>query len=242
MTPFWLDDVDVLYRNDGWRDFVPSNDREREDNLNALTRFAIYVSAVVSIYKKSWTWLLIIALPVMLLTIVVQNTQKSQGLAVTMISPSTTSIQYDDEEEVLVGAIGKRSVLEAEVPRRHLFPTRDNPYANVSPKDMQIGTLVLPPKNPQDPEVRMATEYAATDGIIPDERDVWNRGQSGSLTYFTVAGAPYGDVDGEFRKWLAKDIQAPTRKEMGSNFGPVNVDMSRQPQPTPYPYLPDNPT
>ena len=40
---FWLDDLTVLYNNQNYIKFVPTSDMSRIEQLNALTRFCIYL-------------------------------------------------------------------------------------------------------------------------------------------------------------------------------------------------------
>jgi len=40
---FWLDDINVLFKNNNYLDFFPRYESSREEQLNSITRFAIYL-------------------------------------------------------------------------------------------------------------------------------------------------------------------------------------------------------
>jgi hypothetical protein len=53
---FWLDSPSELYKDGKYMDIVPSQDMTRVEQLNAITRFAIYAIILLLIFKKPSTW------------------------------------------------------------------------------------------------------------------------------------------------------------------------------------------
>ena len=108
---FWGERPQVLWEDDNWRKFVPKQGASLHYNLNAVTRFSIYLGVLTSIYKLKWTWLLIIAVPVMLLTIVMFAINGKKTRAYRRKKLSRNSNSYDDDEgvEMVVGSatVGK---------------------------------------------------------------------------------------------------------------------------------------
>jgi len=54
---FWLNDLSILYKNDNYLQFVPSADMTRTEQLNAMTRFCIYLIILVAISGRDDLWL-----------------------------------------------------------------------------------------------------------------------------------------------------------------------------------------
>jgi hypothetical protein len=56
---FWLDDITVLYRNNQYIRFLPTKDMTRIEQLNALTRFFIYLIFLFLFFNKMDEWMYI---------------------------------------------------------------------------------------------------------------------------------------------------------------------------------------
>jgi len=50
---FWMNDITVLYKDGGYLKFVPTSDMTRIEQLNAFTRFFIYLIALLMIFDKT---------------------------------------------------------------------------------------------------------------------------------------------------------------------------------------------
>src|SRR5690242_12724170 len=65
---FWLDDPTELYKNDNYMKFVPKYEMTRNQQLNAITRFCIYMIIIILAFNRG-EYLLI--LPISLLIIAI---------------------------------------------------------------------------------------------------------------------------------------------------------------------------
>lgn len=54
---FWTQDPTILYKNNNYLEFIPSEEMTRERQLNAVTRFAIYYLIITLILKKEEQWI-----------------------------------------------------------------------------------------------------------------------------------------------------------------------------------------
>jgi hypothetical protein len=54
---FWTQDPTILYKNNNYLEFIPSEDMTRTQQLNAVTRFTIYYLILVLILKKEEQWI-----------------------------------------------------------------------------------------------------------------------------------------------------------------------------------------
>ena len=44
--PFWLDDFSILYNNDNYLNFFPKKNTSRNEQLNSITRFFLYMMII----------------------------------------------------------------------------------------------------------------------------------------------------------------------------------------------------
>lgn len=65
--PFWIKDPTVLYKDSKYLEFIPTFDMSRVEQLNALTRFAIYFIILALILGKTGTWIPIAVLFILFL-------------------------------------------------------------------------------------------------------------------------------------------------------------------------------
>ena len=50
---FWMNDIRILYQNEGYIKFIPTNDMTRVEQLNAFTRFFIYLIIIIFLFDRS---------------------------------------------------------------------------------------------------------------------------------------------------------------------------------------------
>lgn len=56
---FWLDDLSILYKNNKYLEFIPLTTMTKIEQLNAITRFAIYFIILILILNKDEIWIII---------------------------------------------------------------------------------------------------------------------------------------------------------------------------------------
>jgi hypothetical protein len=69
---FWIDDFTVLYKNHAYINFIPTSDMTRVEQLNALSRFFIYLIVLLLLFSQSTEWLYIPIIG-LILTIILYN-------------------------------------------------------------------------------------------------------------------------------------------------------------------------
>ena len=65
---FWLDDITELYKNNNYTRFFPKYDSTRIEQMNAISRFAIYLIILILMFSENYEWLY---LPITLLVLIV---------------------------------------------------------------------------------------------------------------------------------------------------------------------------
>jgi len=67
---FWLLDPTELYKNNNYMEFIPTSNMSRHQQLNALTRFFIYLTLLLLIFKKNDKWLYLPLIGLVLILII----------------------------------------------------------------------------------------------------------------------------------------------------------------------------
>ena len=49
---FWFDNYKMLFINDNYLNFIPTSDMTRDEQLNAITRLAIYCIILLYLFDK----------------------------------------------------------------------------------------------------------------------------------------------------------------------------------------------
>lgn len=95
---FWAEDIFVLNRNDRYLDFFPTNEMTYEEQLNAITRFSLYLSVLLSLYKSNIKFLLISIIVMVFTIILYQKDEKIQSIRTpTKANPYMNYLPYDYE-------------------------------------------------------------------------------------------------------------------------------------------------
>lgn len=181
---FWLDDPFMLLRADRLTEFFPSPNHNTNEQLNALTRFFIYLGVLVAFYRKSpKPFFYVAAIPVA--CIAYYFLKESSGLD-------------HNEHESFDGPSARRF----QKPAERMHPTASNPYMNPDPTMYGTRQYLIPPADVNDPLVRKEIQDAFAEGngedMFTDETDIWERKQE-QLMFHTVPR--YIDF-GEFQDYL----------------------------------------
>ena len=229
MSSLFLDDVGVLWRNENWKLFIPDPETESPEELaNSVFRFSVYLGLLVAIFYKSIKWFFVIVIPVLFLVLAISWKWIQNPFPMLFIKTASSSVK--------VPVTKKKKKVKME----YMEPTLNNPWGNPNINDLGNGKLVLGLKDAAAPDTKRAVQLASTDGIVPDEHDLWQKGLGDGLTHHSVAGAPIGDPKGDLRSWLAQEfVSKPSMKETNTNyFTPVFGEVRRPSSTPPYPYLP----
>lgn len=65
---FWMDNYHELYQNNNFTKFYPTYEMTRNEQLNALTRFSIYLAVLLLVFDKNQKW---IYLPITFIVLIV---------------------------------------------------------------------------------------------------------------------------------------------------------------------------
>jgi len=185
---FWLNDPANLFKR--WTRFVPTNDMTVPEALNAVVRFTIYSSILISlITQKSWYLLLIPAVMVV----------------------SAILVRMYPETQVLREAFGNASSGAA-------TPKASNPFMNVLFTDyVDNPDRPAAPSNINNNAVKASIDeaFAKTSDLFMDTSDKYGLAQSARMWVTQAATTIPNDLEG-YQKFLNRDNVS--RKEISESF------------------------
>lgn len=152
--PFWYDDPSVLFTKDTWYTFVPTPAMSVPDALNAVVRFAVYLSTLLFLTSLDPWYLMLIPL-VMGITIFLRSWfPEVRKMTETFVS----------------SYVGKDVTM----------PTPDNPFMNAPLSDIHVNNDRPPAADVTRMDVRdkVNEAFAQTSNIYMDTTDVYDLVQS----------------------------------------------------------------
>jgi hypothetical protein len=188
--PFWADFPQILIKTDRLSEFFPSKKLSRTENLNAITRLGIYISALLILYHSHGKYAF-----VGIFTALVIYFAHKNNLDIPLLpkSPPPSSV----------------APVESLQNTQCTSPTLDNPFMNATMKDYlnadpKTGAIVdRPPAcNTNDPEIKKQMDKHFNNNLFKDVTDVFGKMNS-QRQFFTMPWTTIpNDPQGEFAKWL----------------------------------------
>lgn len=175
---FWLNDPAHLFTPDTWARFVPMDSMTVPEALNAVLRFTVYFSVVLTLVTGKSEYILAIPL-VALLTIFLYK-----------MYPETATFK-----EAFTNKTGKVTM-----------PTPNNPFMNVTLNEITQDPKRPPAENVLRPDVAEGVEnaFSKTSELFMDTSDRFDMMQSSRAFYTTAATTVPNDLGG-YQDFLNKD-------------------------------------
>lgn len=183
----WYKDPTILFAQDTWNKFVPTDDMSTAERLNSTVRFSIYFSALFFLTTGVTTY--VMAIPVVMAITVVMY----------MYFPNGTTL-----EPFKIGSVSKKRKGE------FTMPTAANPFMNVLLPEIldNPNREDAAPINRRDVKADIYKTFQKTSDIHMDTTDLFDQSQA-MRTFHTLQSAKVpNDLDG-FKKWLAKGVNEP---------------------------------
>ena len=187
-VPFWSNDINILVDDNHLTEFFPNASQTLEERLNALVRFAFYVSVVLCMYFKKFTYFAFVALVLLLTYFMYKHRSKPR------FGPAAAAIEKFDNEA-----------------SDCKLPTLGNPfmnftmadYMNIHPETKEI-VKKTPACDPRDPEVAKLVDTYFNNNLFRDVNDVFGKMNS-QRQFFTMPWTGViPDEAGDFKNWLYK--------------------------------------
>lgn len=175
-TKFWLEDFKVLYKDDQFLKFFPSKNMSTNEQLNALTRFSVYLFFIFILFADDIEWSLI---PVLILVI---------GVFLSRVDKFESFYNIDKKK-----VNDKNKVC--------IKPSKNNPFMNVTLSD-----YLDDPDRPEACDVtRDDIQNEITDNfrnnLYKNTDDIFNN-KSSERQFYTMPSTTIPNKQKEFAEWL----------------------------------------
>ena len=210
---FWISDIMVLFRDNNYLDFIPSNKMTHVEQLNAITRFCIYLIIILLLTKRSKI-LIYVAICIIILTVVfyygIIKSEKNK------IKFNESNVRTDKSDKIQYGFYDfdnklnftnekqKKKYYSKEQMKEYnkstcLKPTIDNPFMNNSVESYK---QYDPPEpcHVDDDEIKTSMVNLFNVDLYRDVGDLFENKNSQRM-FYTVPYTNAPNQDG-FANWL----------------------------------------
>lgn len=189
--PFWYNDIGILIHPDRLTEFFPINDHTLEEKFNALVRLSLYISIVLFYYNADFNYISIFLATLLITYFVWINRPLEKA--------ETTETKQQPTEKVI-------EKLENEPVLDCTRPTLDNPFMNVTMKDLlnidENKMIDRPPAcDITDPEVKKEIDDKFNNNLFRDVNDIFGKMNS-QRQFYTMPSTTIPNAQDEFAKWL----------------------------------------
>ena len=177
---FWIEDFKELYKNDQFIKFFPSKKMTTNEQLNALSRFSIYLFFIFIIIGKDIEWTLI---PILLLMI---------SVFLSRVDRFESFYNINDRSK------------NSKKNKKCTKPTKNNPFMNVT-----LADYVDNPNRPEACDVtRKNIQDEITknfsNNLYKNSDDIFNN-KSSERQFYTTSSSTIPNKQKEFAEWLYGD-------------------------------------
>jgi hypothetical protein len=234
---FWITNPSVLYRNDNYLSFFPTNQMNRVEQLNAITRFMIYLIILCVVVKKSKYWIqipmMIIIFCIFLYYVFVSD---KKGIERENFEDRTTdptnpksnkaikrvrfeSGYYDSDGKLQIDEFVGSKNSNKKTKNPYLIkqytksilrkPTSDNPFMN--PTANEFNTEDPPnPSNVDDEEISNKITESFNEDLYRDIEDMYEKYNS-QRQFYTIPTPSIPPDTVALAKWLYRGQEQPCK-------------------------------
>ena len=206
--PFWYNDMSILIESNRLTEFFPTKNQTLEERFNALVRLSLYCSIILYYYNKNYKYLSVF-IGALLITYFVYTNNPENDKQDTDIDKNNNkgTLNFSgggtlNAERVSGGGTFIEGLSNDE---ECTLPTLDNPFMNVTMKDM----LNIDPKNPgrpkacdtTNPEFKKKMDEMFNHNLFKDVNDVFGKMNS-QRQFYTMPNTTIPNAQDDFAKWL----------------------------------------
>ena len=170
---FWLDDPANLFTKDTWTRFVPTNEMTVPEALNAVVRFSIYFSFLMSFITGNANYLLFVPVILML---------------------SVVLVKVYPETQILKEAFNNKDHTKFEKPKQ------SNPFMNVLIPEIKYDPERPEAASVDDPTVKQQLDDMFRTNFFNDPTDVFGKSQD-QRQFITMPSTSIPNDRESFMKW-----------------------------------------
>jgi len=197
--PIWINNFQILFTN--LADFFPTRSQTREQKINAIVRFSLYASILLSVYHSNIKFMSIFVFVLFLTFIIYKNyPQQAVSSAVVETLDAGSAGQVSSAGPITSNSLIGATSTSADCTK----PTVDNPFMNFTMKDFMTfdanGNVVdRPPACEQD--IKESVDAAFNNNLYRDISDVFGKVTS-QRNYFTMPWTSIVNDQDKFANWL----------------------------------------
>lgn len=181
----WISDPFVLFKLDRLIEFFPTRDQTDIERLNAITRFGIYVSVVLAMYKRNINYLFLALIPLAFTFLIFEST-----------------VEVTQSKENLIVPLEKKQERKKE-PKT--VPTKNNPFMNPtmfdSPDRPQAEFYADSTETSDSVRADIADKFSYN--LYQNADDIYGKEHS-ARQFYTI---PNSDPNGDFKNFLYGDAR-----------------------------------
>jgi len=217
----WINDFNILFRQDRMMEFFPMKEQTHEERVNAVVRLSLYISILLAIYHSNVKFFAIFAFFLVFTSIVYRGNNNELNVQSQLIQNKSVQQQAIEENFIqeksnphlndFVPSFGLHNSIEKlennSVSDKCTKPTIDNPFMNVTMKDYmnldENGQIVdRPPAcDTNDPEIKKLIDESFNNNLYKDVSDVFGRINS-QRQFVTMPYTQIPNKQDEFSRWL----------------------------------------
>ena len=190
MTPFWFNNISVLYQKKYILEIIPHKNFDLNRKLNSLVRFSIYYSVILYLYNKN-TNIFFIPFITFILSYLIQKKNSNQQI--------NNLINNDN--------------LNNETNNDCKLPTKDNPFMNPTFEDYNSQNLEAC-NSYDNKKVKKLIEQNFNEDLYRNQNDIFGK-ENSQRQFYTVPGSTIPNDQDSFVKWL---YSTPKTCKEGNNL------------------------
>ena len=186
-TPFWYDDLSILFKQDTITEIFPSKRFDIIRKLNAIVRLSLFYTLIMYLLKREQKYLII---PLIVMGITWTIWYKQEDIQNDKLLKESMNDKLDD--------LVKINDLSTEC----RVPNKDNPFMNPVLSDYGSGNPPLkscPSYNNKG--VQRRVEELFNEDLYRDANDIFGKNNS-QRQFYTVPGNKVPNDQGNFAQWL----------------------------------------
>ena len=189
LNKFWTEDYTILYKNNNYLEFFPKDNMTKEQKLNSITRYSIYLLPVLFVMTDNLVWLLI-PITIIISCIFFNKMEK--------LDKSKRNIKENLEK--------KKEIVEKlgiDVPEKCQKPSKENPYMNLNITDYNDNKKLDKSCDIDKDEIKEDIYEKFTENLYRNVSDVYDKHNSERQFYTMPVTTVPNDQKG-FAEWLYK--------------------------------------
>ena len=241
----WFNDISVLFDPAFIFEIIPTTNMTMGEKINAITRFAFFLSVLLTLFKQNYVYVYVFLVPVIVTYIVFIFSPNSKEFFkdVSELKDNSIDITKNDDEltKVMEDALDECQA-----------PTFNNPLMNILPTDNFEKRK--PACNISDPNISMTITDKIDDTLAEklylDTTNIYNS-RAGERSFYTMPISRIPNDQGSFAKWLyqtpvscaiadtgtLKQIRAcafnnKSLKELTEDLRKINAEVDDEPKTT----------